>query len=95
MSMSARYFKVEDLWEVRDGDRWWTVHLPVYKGPAHICNEQLVVIKSDGALGKRILRAVAVAQGALRDVFEGRVMGEEWERDVYADTALKHPARVG
>ena len=41
MSMSARYFKVEDLWEVRDGDRWWTVHLPVYKGPAHICNEQL------------------------------------------------------
>lgn len=63
--MRARYDSHDDFWEVRDGNRWWTVHIRP-SGAAHICNEKLTVVKPHGALGKRILRAIAAAQGARR-----------------------------
>lgn len=63
--MRARYFAADNLWEVREGERWWTVSIRP-SGAAHICNEKLSVIKPHGALGKRILAAIAKAQGAAR-----------------------------
>lgn len=59
--MHARFDDHDDFWEVRDGNRWWTVHIRP-SGAAHICNEKLAVVKPSGALGKRILRAVAAAR---------------------------------
>lgn len=63
--MRARYSATDNLWEVREGERWWSVSIRP-SGAAHICNEKLSVIKPHGALGKRILAAVAKAQGAAR-----------------------------
>ncbi len=63
--MRARFHATDDLWEVREGERWWTVSIRP-SGAAHICNEKLTVVNPHGALGKRILRAVADAQGARR-----------------------------
>lgn len=49
----------DGLWVVTEGQRWWSVYL---RGKAAIYNEKLTPVKADGALGKRILRAVAEAQ---------------------------------
>lgn len=60
--MRARWDKVDNMWEVRDGKRWWTVTFP--GGKPYICNEKLTVVKPDGDLGKRILRAIDIRMRA-------------------------------
>lgn len=56
--MRARFSARDGMWEVREGNRWWTVSA----SNNAIFNEKLQPIKPIGALGKRILRAVAEAQ---------------------------------
>lgn len=63
--MRARYYAPGEIWEVREGARWWTVSIHP-SGAALICNEKLTVVKPHGALGKRILAAIAKAQGEAR-----------------------------
>ena len=62
--MRARKEK-DGLWIVTEGRRWWTVHIK-NSGAAYICNEHLTVIRPHGALGKRIISAVAAAQALSR-----------------------------
>lgn len=51
----------QHLFVVNDGDREWAVMYSP-SGYMTITNEKVQRIKPDGALGKRILRAVAEAQ---------------------------------
>lgn len=55
----------DGLWVVTEGQRWWSVHIHP-SGASTIRNEKLMPVKPHGALGKRLLRAVAEAQGRRR-----------------------------
>lgn len=51
-----------DLFEVRRGDRWWTVSIPFDDSDSpYILNEQLTSIKPDGRLDKALLATVREA----------------------------------
>lgn len=92
VSAHARYFAREGLWEVREGKRWWTVSIGA-NGAAYICNENLGVIKPDGALGKNILRAVNHALGPNRALPQWRALGEERAHGISAPDQIRHPSR--
>ena len=49
------------LFVVSRGQRWWTVHFAEGK-PPYILNENLRQVKSDGQLGRQILRACRPAR---------------------------------
>ena len=45
------------MWEVHEGDRWWTVAFLTADGSYHVTSDNGREVKADGRMGKKIIAA--------------------------------------